>query len=36
MENGIVRNWDDMEKIWSFIYARENLNVSSEEHAVFF
>lgn len=34
MENGIVRNWHDMEKIWSFIYSRDSLNVVSEEHAV--
>jgi centractin len=34
MENGMVKNWNDMEKIWSHIYARENLNVPSEEHAV--
>lgn len=34
MENGIVQNWGDMEKIWSFIYSRDNLNVVSEDHAV--
>lgn len=34
MENGIVQNWSDMEKIWSFIYNRDNLNVMSEDHAV--
>jgi centractin len=34
MENGIVQNWGDMEKIWSFIYNRDNLNAVSEEHAV--
>ena len=34
MENGVVKNWGDMEKIWSYIYSRENLNVRSEDHAV--
>lgn len=34
MENGIVQNWSDMERIWSHVYAKENLNVASEEHAV--
>jgi centractin len=34
MENGIVTNWADMEKIWSYLYTKDNLNVASEEHAV--
>jgi len=34
MEHGVVNEWTDMEKIWQHIYARENLNVSSEEHPV--
>ncbi len=34
IESGIVQNWSDMEKIWSHVYSRENLNVASEEHAV--
>ena len=34
IENGIVENWSDMEKIWSFLYTKDNLNVVSEEHAV--
>lgn len=34
MEHGIVKNWNDMEKIWSYIYSRDNLNVNSEHHAV--
>jgi hypothetical protein len=29
-----VTNWDDMERIWSHIYAKENLNCPSEDHAV--
>jgi centractin len=34
IENGIVENWADMERIWSFLYTKDNLNVVSEEHAV--
>ena len=35
LENGIVENWSDMEKIWSYIYSREGgLNCMSEEHSV--
>jgi centractin len=34
MEHGIVDNWGDMEKIWGHIYDKDNLNVSSEEHAI--
>jgi len=34
MEHGIVTNWADMEKVWLHVYAKENLNVSREEHAV--
>ncbi|KAJ1432237.1 actin-related protein 87C [Ochromonadaceae sp. CCMP2298] len=34
MESGIVQNWTDMEKIWSYVYSRDNLNVVSEDHAV--
>lgn len=34
MENGIVQNWADMEKIWTYVYNRDNLNVMSEDHAV--
>ena len=34
IENGIVQNWSDMEKIWSYVYSRDNLNVISEDHAV--
>ena len=34
MEHGIVKDWSDMEKIWSYVYEKENLNVSSEDHAV--
>ncbi|KAJ7038183.1 actin-related protein [Mycena filopes] len=33
MEHGIVTDWDDMEKIWSWVYAEE-LGTLSEEHPV--
>ncbi|KAF9241369.1 actin-related protein [Melanogaster broomeanus] len=33
MEHGIVTDWDDMERIWSWIYAEE-LGTLSEEHPV--
>lgn len=36
MENGIVKNWNDMERIWSYIYSRDGLNCSGGEHAVSF
>lgn len=34
VEHGIIQNWSDMEKIWHHVYSKDNLNVSSEEHAV--
>ncbi|CAM9091382.1 unnamed protein product [Heterosigma akashiwo] len=34
MEHGVVTDWGDMEKVWAHVYARENLNVASEEHPV--
>ena len=34
MEHGRVQNWGDMERLWHHVYARENMNVASEEHAV--
>lgn len=33
LENGIVTNWDDMEKIWQHTFYDE-LKVSPEEHSV--
>ncbi|KAI9015056.1 actin-related protein [Gaertneriomyces semiglobifer] len=33
MEHGIVTDWADMEKIWSFVY-EEELKILSEEHPV--
>ncbi|CDS42232.1 beta centractin [Echinococcus multilocularis] len=34
IEHGIVRDWCDMEHIWHYIYSKEQLTVSSEEHPV--
>ena len=34
MKHGIVENWADMEKIWSYVYGKSNLNVNSEDHPV--
>ncbi|CAN0041469.1 unnamed protein product [Pylaiella littoralis] len=34
MEHGVVKNWADMEKVWSHVYGRDNLNVAPEDHAV--
>ncbi|KAI5805870.1 actin family [Geopyxis carbonaria] len=33
LEHGIITDWDDMEKIWQFIYSEE-LKTLSEEHPV--
>ncbi|CAN0364370.1 unnamed protein product, partial [Scytosiphon promiscuus] len=34
MEHGVVKNWADMEKVWSHVYGRDNRNVAPEDHAV--
>jgi centractin len=34
MERGIIKNWDDMLKIWGHIYSKEELHISPEEHPV--
>jgi actin-related protein len=34
MEHGIVESWSDMERVWSHVYDRDNLNVPPEEHPV--
>ncbi len=34
MEHGRVTNWDDMERLWSYIYTKECLGTSSEDHPV--
>jgi centractin len=31
MENGIVKDWNDMEKIWQHVYSKHQLNSNSEE-----
>lgn len=30
MEHGIVEDWDDMEKLWRYIYSKDQLDVPSE------
>ncbi|XP_063713266.1 alpha-centractin-like [Symsagittifera roscoffensis] len=34
MEHGIVQDWNDMEKIWQYIYSKEQLSIFPEEHPV--
>ena len=34
MEHGIVKDWNDMEKIWQHVYSKHQLNSNSEEHPV--
>lgn len=34
MEHGIVKDWNDMEKIWQHVYSKNQLNSNSEEHPV--
>ncbi|KAJ5067150.1 actin-10-related [Anaeramoeba ignava] len=34
IEHGIITNWDEMEKIWNYIFYKE-LRIAPEEHAVF-
>lgn len=34
MEHGIVKNWEDMEKIWAHVYGKDCLGIRSEEHPV--
>lgn len=34
MEHGIVKDWNDMEKVWQHIYSKNQLNSNSEEHPV--
>jgi centractin len=31
MENGIVNDWHDMEKLWQHIYSKNQLNSNAEE-----
>ena len=34
MEHGVVHDWNDMEKLWQYVYSKDNLSVNSEDHAV--
>ena len=31
MEHGMVRNWNDMERIWQYVYSKDQLQTFSEE-----
>jgi len=31
MEHGIIRDWNDMERIWHYIFSKEQLQTFSEE-----
>ena len=31
MEHGIVQDWNDMEKIWTYLYSKDQLRSASEE-----
>ena len=31
MENGIVRNWDDMKHLWDYTFGPEKLNINSRD-----
>lgn len=31
MEHGVVRDWNDMERIWQYIYSKDQLQTFSEE-----
>ncbi|XP_055343471.1 alpha-centractin-like [Paramacrobiotus metropolitanus] len=34
MEHGIVTDWADMERVWRYIYSKEQLHIDAEEHPV--
>ncbi|CAG0895464.1 unnamed protein product [Darwinula stevensoni] len=34
MEHGIVTDWNDMEKIWAYVYSKDQLNIFPDEHPV--
>lgn len=34
MEHGIVTDWNEMERIWNYIYSKEQLQTFPEEHPV--
>ena len=31
MEHGIVEDWNDMERIWQYVYSKDQLQTFSEE-----
>jgi len=34
MEHGIVTDWNDMERVWQYIYSKDQLHLVPEEHPV--
>lgn len=34
MEHGIVTDWNDMERIWFYLYGKDQLQTFAEEHPV--
>ncbi|OXA45619.1 Mannosyl-oligosaccharide glucosidase [Folsomia candida] len=34
MEHGIVTDWNDMERIWQYVYSKDQLQTFAEEHPV--
>jgi len=32
MEHGVIVDWNDMERLWNYIYGKNQLNVSPYEH----
>lgn len=34
MEHGIVTDWNDMERVWNYIYSKDQLSTFAEEHPV--
>lgn len=34
MEHGVIEDWNDMERIWQYIYSKDQLQTFSEEHPV--
>jgi centractin len=34
IEHGIVEDWNDMEKLWQYVYSKEQLATAAEEHPV--
>lgn len=31
MEHGVVRDWNDMERVWQYVYSKDQLQTFSEE-----